>query len=620
MIKKSLGGAVVGFCASILLMGSDTGWTAENYVSVDTETVRLKIVHPPEGAVLPAVKSSFVYGWADPQGTLTVNGIPVPVHSGGGWLTLVPYTPGAVTLEAKLTLPTTTYVRTRRVTVSGGASASSESSLRALRPDEHWLLRSGETVVVEAQGPPGGKAYFQRTGSRKKVPLGEVLSNGGGLYRGFFVVPSKEEDGDRLEDAVIRVTVADKKGKRKRSVRASGQISRLDRLTPWVVEVAVDPAVLRAGPGVVKGQKSGYILYPPLGTRLLVTGRKGDEYRVALTSTREAWIGVNDVTELPGTTPVPRAVVSSASVERKGRHTLVRVYLGTKVPFEVQTSEDQKTIDVMFYGAVSDTDWIHYGGGGGSVRRVEWFQDETDIYRLRLHVRPDRWWGYDSRYENGAFVLELRRPLPNPKQPSSLAGLTVAVDAGHSSDRGAIGPTEYVEKDANWAIALCLEKKLLRAGADVFMVRKGTESVSLYDRPQRAWAAKADILISVHNNALPEGADPFQRNGYGVYYFHPHSFDLARKIHGAYGDLFQGRGKFRAESRAVLRDDGLHYGNLALARTFQMPSVLTESAYMILPKEEALLKTEEFQCDCAEAMVLGLKRYMRAVRMKEITP
>lgn len=619
MMNKPVWGFVVGFFTAFLLMGRATGWTAENDVSTDTETVRLKIVHPPEGAVLPAVKSSFVYGWADPQGTLTVNGIPVAIHSGGGWLTLVPYTPGAVTHEAILTLPTTTYVRTRRVTVSGGASASSGTSVRALLPDEHWLLRPGEAVVVEAQGPPGGKAYFQWTGSRKKVPLGEVHFNGGGLYRGFFVVPSKEED-HTLENAVIRVTVADKKGRRKRSVRAPGRISRLDRLTPWVVEVAVDPAVLRAGPGVVKGQKSGYILYPPLGTRLLVTGRKGDEYRVALTSTREAWIGVNDVTELPGTTPVPRAVVSSASVERKGRHTLVRVYLGTKVPFEVQTYEDQKTIDVLFYGAVSDTDWIHYGGAGGAVRRVEWFQDETDIYRLRLHVRPGRWWGYDSRYENGAFVLELRRPLPNKKQPSSLAGLTVAVDAGHSSDRGAIGPTEYVEKDANWAIALCLEKKLLRAGADVFMVRKGTESVNLYDRPQRAWAAKADILISVHNNALPEGADPFERNGYGVYYFHPHSFDLARKIHGAYGDLFQGRGKFRGESRAVLRDDGLHYGNLALARTFQMPSVLTESAYMILPKEEALLKTEEFQCDCAEAMVLGLKRYMRAIRLKEMTP
>lgn len=93
--------------------------------------------------------------------------------------------------------------------------------------------------------------------------------------------------------------------------------------------------------------------------------------------------------------------------------------------------------------------------------------------------------------------------------PSSLVGIRVALDPGHSEDPGAIGPTELIEKDANMAIALCLDKELRKAGADVYLIRKGTESVGLYDRPKRAWDARADILISVHNNALPEGADPF---------------------------------------------------------------------------------------------------------------
>jgi N-acetylmuramoyl-L-alanine amidase len=53
---------------------------------------------------------------------------------------------------------------------------------------------------------------------------------------------------------------------------------------------------------------------------------------------------------------------------------------------------------------------------------------------------------------------------------------------------------------------------------------------------------------------------------------------------------------------------------LALARTPQMPAVLTESAYMILPDEEAFLKTEKFQCECAEAMLRGLKDYARDMR------
>lgn len=617
-----------GCGAGLMSVRGEDGWVEEGdereSLSVSTEPEKrilpLKIVHPPEGRTLPAVKSSFVYGWADPLGKLTVNGFPVTTHAGGGWLTVIPYTPGAFTIQAELKLPTTTYVTLRRVVVAGEESSFPVPSSRALQPDENLLLQAGETVVVEALGPPGERAYFQWAGSRRKVPMEEIYSNGKGIYRGFFIVPSREEYERKIENDAIKITMVDKKGRNKRKVLAPGRISRFDRPAPWVVEVSVDPAVLRAGPGVVKGEKSGYILYPPMGTRLLVTGRRGEEFRVALTSTREAWIGVKDVVDLSPGARAPRAVVSSVSVERSGRHTLVRAAVGTKVPFEVRASDDLSALDVLFYGAVSDTDWIHYGGAGGAVRRVEWFQEENDIYRLRVHLHPGRWWGYDARYENGWFVLELRRPLSNTRNPSSLAGLMVAVDAGHSSDRGSIGPTEFLEKDANWAIALCLEKKLKRAGAEVFMVRKGNEPVSLYERPQRAWKAKADLLISVHNNALPEGANPFDRNGYGVYYFQPHSFGLANQIHEAYGDLFGGRGKHQGRSRAKLRDDGLHYGNLALARTTQMPAVLTESAYMILPNEEALLKTEKFQCDCAEAMILGLKRFVRDVRERDTSP
>ncbi len=576
---------------------------------------RLKIVHPPEGMAIPAVKSSFVYGWADPAGELTVNGRSVKIHPGGGWLTMIPYATGPFTIQAELRSPVASSVAFRRVTV--GSAPPSEASLQSILPDQNLILRAGETVVVQAQGPSGRESYFQYAGSRKKYPMGEVAGNGRSVYRGFYVIPAEE----KVENGAIKIVLIDKKRGIKLTAEAPGRISRLDRQSPWVVEVSTDPAILRAAPSPGPGEKGGYVLFPPPGTRLLVTGRRGNEYRVALTATREAWIGVDEAVELPDTTPVPRATVTSVSVDPNGRHTCVRAYLGTKVPFEVRPADDGRTIDVLFFGAVSDTDWIHYHGAGGAVRQVEWFQDDTDTYRLRVHVYPGRWWGYDARYENGGFVLDLRRPLPNPRDPLSLAGLKVALDPGHSEDPGAIGPTELIEKDANMAISLCLEKKLKQAGAEVYLIRKGTESVGLYDRPKRAWESKADILISVHNNALPEGADPFERNGYGVYYFQPQSLALAERMHEAYGEIFGGKGNpLNVKPSAKLRDDGLHYGNLALPRTAQMPSVLTESAYMILPEEEALLRTERFQCDCADAMVLGLRRYVRDVRRADTAP
>jgi N-acetylmuramoyl-L-alanine amidase len=576
----------------------------------------LKIVHPPEGMVLPAVKSSFVYGWADPTGKLTVNGRDVKIHPGGGWLTMVPYTPGAFTIQAELRSPTTSYVTFRRITI-GPSPAFSVGALSSIQPDQNLILRAGETVVVQAQGPSGQEATFQWTGSRKKMSMGEIANGGKSVYRGFFPVPADE----KFENVAIKITLSDKKHGTKLSAEAPGRLTRLDRRSPWVVNVSTDPAILRAAPGSGNGEKGGYVLFPPMGTRLLVTGRRGNELRIALSPSREAWIGADEVKDLPDTTPVPRTTATSASVEASGRHTLVRVNMGTKVPFEVRPSDDAQWIDILFFGAVSDMDWIHYRAPGGSVRRVEWFQDDTDTFRLRVHLYPGRWWGYDARYEIGGFILELRRPLANPRDPSSLVGLKVALDPGHSEDPGAIGPTELIEKDANMAISACLEKELRKAGADVYLIRKGTESVGLYDRPKRAWDARADIFISVHNNALPEGADPFERNGYGVYYFQPHSFALAERTHEAYADIFGGGvGSRWAKPAARLRDDGLHYGNLALPRTTQMPSILTESAYIIFPAEEALLKTERFQCDCANAMVRGIKHYLQDVRKKDPLP
>jgi N-acetylmuramoyl-L-alanine amidase len=568
------------------------------------ERPALKIVHPPEGAALPAVRSSFVYGFADPRGQLTVNGRAVPIHPGGGWLTMVPYGPGANTLQAELRLPTETAVATRRVTVAGGGGGA-VTGVTPLRPAVDVTLRGGEMVSVQALAPAGREVYFQVGDGTKKHALTE---RGAGYYRGLYTLSHEKP----LKDAKIKITSFDKKKNRRETATAPGKISLLDETTPWVVEVSTDMAILRTGPGPQKNEKAGYAMFPPPTTRLWVTGQRGDELRVRLSASREAWIGEDEVRRLPAGTPPPLTTVGAVSIDAVGRHTRVRMALGQRVPYEVRVAEED-LIEILFFGASSNTDWMHYNNAPQSaVKRAEWFQDDSTTYRLRLHTHPGRWWGYDARYENGTFVLELRRPLANPKAPASLAGLRVIVDPGHSSDRGAIGPTEYLEKDANLAIAKCLEKKLLQEKAEVTMLRNGSEHVALYDRPKAAWAAGGDILISVHNNALPEGSNPFERNGFGVYYYQPHGFGLANAIYNAYREQF---GREGASPR--LRDDGFHYGNLALPRTPQMPSVLTESAYMILPEEEALLKTEKFQCDCADVTVRGIKRFLEEIRRKD---
>ena len=158
------------------------------------------------------------------------------------------------------------------------------------------------------------------------------------------------------------------------------------------------------------------------------------------------------------------------------------------------------------------------------------------------------------------------------------------------------------------AMALNLRDKLLQKGVRVVMIRNGDEDVPLSIRAGIAWQNKADILISLHNNSLPYSGNPFIKRGFGVYYYTPMSFALAMEIHNSYKEVFNGGNQFR------LRDDGLYYANFAMTRAPQMPSVLIESAYMIVPEEEAYIKNEGFRSACSEAIITGLERYALKIR------
>jgi N-acetylmuramoyl-L-alanine amidase len=62
-----------------------------------------------------------------------------------------------------------------------------------------------------------------------------------------------------------------------------------------------------------------------------------------------------------------------------------------------------------------------------------------------------------------------------------------------------------------------------------------------------------------------------------------------------------------------LRDLGVYYDNLALARPTWMPAVLCEGAFIIIPEQEAALRTPEFQTAYARGIVDGLESYFRSL-------
>ena len=181
-----------------------------------------------------------------------------------------------------------------------------------------------------------------------------------------------------------------------------------------------------------------------------------------------------------------------------------------------------------------------------------------------------------------------------------LAGLTIAVDAGHPPV-GSTGPTGLYEAVATLAVAQRVQAYLEARGAQVVMTRTAPGAVPLNDRPVIARRANAHAFVSIHLNALPDGVNPFLAHGTGAYYFNGHSGALARELQ---------RGMVR---RMGLRDLGTNYDNLAVLRPTWMPAVLCEGAFIMIPEQEAALRTAEFQDRYALGVVEGLEAYFRGL-------
>ena len=144
--------------------------------------------------------------------------------------------------------------------------------------------------------------------------------------------------------------------------------------------------------------------------------------------------------------------------------------------------------------------------------------------------------------------------------------------------------------------------QLLRAaGATPVLTRETLGPVGLTERGVMSRRMNAHAFVSIHLNALPDGVNPFTANGTSTLFYHQHSEALARPVQSA------------LMARFGLRDLGVHYQNLAVARPTWYPSVLTEGLFVMIPEQEAAMRDAAFRTRYAEAIVEGLTTYFRTL-------
>ena len=605
----------------------------------------ISVIYPSTSDLVDARDSNFIFGsLGTGDATLFINGRGVPVEPNGTWIAWLPV-PADSVIQYDITARTATdsahlvytakrvfrftppaqgvWLDSTSMTPRGSAWWPSDEflpvSVRAVEGAEVRVLLPNGTIVPLRASPqnedaPWGVRAFDRDTTNLVLPrkadryVGAIRGVVVGEYPGPLLGGQGGQGGQNkpatpaataspaptVSSAIVEAIVGADTARATWNFR----LALLDS-TPVIVEFNDDTAhkgdtdsltIGRTRPGAT------YHWFMPTGTRTVATGRLGDDLRVRLSKGTEAWVPAADALQLPTGTPALRATVSSVTLTPFTDRLALRVPLSQRIPFRVEEGEKQLTL--RLYNSLGDLDWMRYGGTDPYLKRMSWEQETNDEVTIRLDLAGPVW-GYRTRWSGNDLIFEVRRP-PHIDKDSPLEGRRIVVDPGHPP-AGAMGPSGFREAQANLAVALKLRELLQAKGAQVIMTRSTDSAVDLWPRVKLADTVNAELLVSIHNNALPDGLNPFTNSGSSVFYNQPRSVPLAMAVQRA------------LVRRLGIRDLGVSRGDLALVRPTWMPSVLTEGLFMMLPQQEAALRSEAGQALYAEAVFDGIETFLRDV-------
>lgn len=347
------------------------------------------------------------------------------------------------------------------------------------------------------------------------------------------------------------------------------------------------------------------------GTLLQIDALQQGWVRARLSADEYFWVGWDDVRWLP-------QAGSHLSLDRIQTHPqsafrsqvqLAFVGLPEQAcPILVQDMPESNRLQIRLYGVkapsgasgVNDAmdDALYDSSEDPLIRQVHWRLVADDVVEVWVDLaRPLA--GYDYHWQNGAWHLNVKA------LPDTIAQTRVLIDPGHGgAEWGSTGLDGTPEKNLNLKVSQLLKTALQAEGFQVVMTRQTDGAVSLQQRQDKAVQIDADVLISLHHNALPDGRDPLAAIGACTFYYYPFAKPLAEVLLAGLTD--------NGGSEWVVPNYGLFTESLFIPRIHQATSVLVEVGFFTNPTEFERLINPAFQAEAARRLARSLKAYWQS--------
>lgn len=576
-----------------------------------------RVQYPAENQLIASRDSNFILGSiGSGDATLMINGLPVQVAPNGAYIGWLPNPPAPnPSYELVVARGADTVRRVLRIRYPARLALPSTGKLRvdsaSVAPGAQLRVRADEMMRVSVRAPLNATAWLQLdSGKHSMTPALLAQSSADRIARGattlLSVVPTPNgEDAGGV--FIVEIAAQKLTGKPRVFVARGADTVRLNVIAPQLVDPLIRSIGILRSRATLESDTDRVVIGRPVpagtykwlllpGTTVEQTGRQGDFTRVKLDTDLEVWVESGDIATLPEGTPLPRRVTGGMRVLPAKEWADVIIPMGERPPFIVEPNG--RTLVVTLYGTTASPEISPILGNDTLVRQIAWEQVTSDRVRMELRLsQPVYGWLTSWDEARRALVIRVRR-IPNINKDKPLLGMVVAVDAGHPP-AGSTGPTGLYEGDAVLPVAVLVAQLLRDKGAEPIMTRTSLGPVGLTERGVMARRANANAFVSIHLNAFGDGTNPFTNNGTSTLFFHHNSEPLARPV------------QRELMKRLGLRDLGVHYQNLAVARPTWYPSVLTEGAFVIIPEQEAALRNAGYQLKYAEGIVAGLEAYFR---------